>query len=359
MDYLFNPYEIAFCGNSGSGKTTLITHLLKRLSSKYKIGYVKHSGHGFSIDKKGKDSYRAAESGASSVMVADSDHSAIIDFTSEISTRQSALMETEIVFIEGFKDSSIPKVVLIEDKKDNELIGQRFRNVMCVVGKDSDISSNVPYFSSEDVESIKNFVVNYFKEKVVPVYGLVLTGGYSKRMKKEKSTLSYHGIPQAKYCYDLLSSFCEKIFISTREEQTTDFPRINDKFVDFGPVSGILSAMISNPNVAWFVLACDMPFVEKETLSSLMKARNPFKSATVFIGEDGPEPLCTIYEPKSIHSLLRNIGFGKYSPRDFLRSTNTEIVKPEKEYWLDNINTLDEFKEVRKEIQKLNNNTVS
>ena len=57
--YLFNPFEIAFCGYSETGKTTLITSLLKELSPQHKIGYVKHDAHKFQIDYEGKDTYKA------------------------------------------------------------------------------------------------------------------------------------------------------------------------------------------------------------------------------------------------------------------------------------------------------------
>lgn len=49
------------------------------------------------------------------------------------------------------------------------------------------------------------------------IYGLVLAGGKSNRMGKDKSRLHYHGQPHALFLYKLLSKFCEKTFLSVRD----------------------------------------------------------------------------------------------------------------------------------------------
>ena len=57
---------IAVVGSSKSGKTTLIEYLTSRLSNDgLKIGTIKHvhQSH-FSVDKKGKDTWRHAQAGA-------------------------------------------------------------------------------------------------------------------------------------------------------------------------------------------------------------------------------------------------------------------------------------------------------
>lgn len=56
---------ISFLGRPGSGKTTLLEVLIPLLRPKgYRIGTIKHGGHGFSLDQQGKDSWRLAQAGA-------------------------------------------------------------------------------------------------------------------------------------------------------------------------------------------------------------------------------------------------------------------------------------------------------
>jgi len=106
------------------------------------------------------------------------------------------------------------------------------------------------------------------------LYGLVLTGGQSRRMQRDKSALCFHGKPQVQHVFDLLSLYCAKVFVSNRKEQSTleeqkDLPQIHDldEYADVGPLAGILSAMKTYPGVPWIVLACDLPFVSKHILA--------------------------------------------------------------------------------------------
>ena len=62
---------VAIHGPSGSGKTTLIEQLLSRLQAHgLHVGVIKHAHEGFTLDHKGKDSWRMWRSGAQAVLVA-------------------------------------------------------------------------------------------------------------------------------------------------------------------------------------------------------------------------------------------------------------------------------------------------
>ncbi|WP_337251646.1 molybdenum cofactor guanylyltransferase [Maribacter halichondriae] len=95
------------------------------------------------------------------------------------------------------------------------------------------------------------------------IYGLVLSGGKSSRMGTDKGLIDYHGAPQREYLYDLLSQVCERTFISLREEQESELPARMQTIIDLnefkGPYNGLLSAHKKFPDVAWLVLACDLP----------------------------------------------------------------------------------------------------
>ncbi len=187
--------------------------------------------------------------------------------------------------------------------------------------------------------------------KTTPLYGLLLAGGQSKRMGKDKAILVYHDQSQIKYGFKLLSGFCEKVFLSNRPEQSQrdiykDHPQIQDIFPNnIGPMAGILSALRAHPAVAWLVLGCDLPFVDNETLRLLVQNRNPLKTATAYLNSDGnlPEPLCAIYEPQSWFCLLRFFDSGIYSLRKFLVSADTHLLKQPGQNELWNVNTLEEY----------------
>ncbi len=193
------------------------------------------------------------------------------------------------------------------------------------------------------------------KNDLKSLYGLVLTGGKSTRMKKDKSILRYHGKTQVEYSFDLLSKFCEKVFISNRKAQSSlpghkGLPQIHDhpEFRDIGPLAGILSAMTEYPKVAWLALACDLPFLKPKTLQTLIKKRNQNKIATAYLStHDGlPEPLCAIYEPQGKTQLSRFLNKGITCPRKILINSTVELLKQNDKMALENINDPVEYKKV-------------
>ena len=184
------------------------------------------------------------------------------------------------------------------------------------------------------------------------IYGLVLSGGKSTRMGMDKGLIAYHGIPQRDYLYQLLERICDKTFMSIRKEQEAEisstFNTIVDEDVFKGPFNGILSAHKKYPDVAWLVLACDLPLIDEKSLRELIEARKGSAEATAFAqkGNPLPEPLCAIWEPQALKGAKTYLEQGNGScPRKFLINNNTHLVFPENAQVLMNANSEVEYKE--------------
>lgn len=112
------PAIIGFVAYSGTGKTTLIEKLITYLTAKgYKISVIKHTHHRFDVDQPGKDSYRHREAGAGEVLLV-SDQRWVLMHEQEhvqemsIEDQLSKLAPCDLVFLEGFKASPVPKIEL-------------------------------------------------------------------------------------------------------------------------------------------------------------------------------------------------------------------------------------------------------
>jgi molybdopterin-guanine dinucleotide biosynthesis protein A len=192
------------------------------------------------------------------------------------------------------------------------------------------------------------------RKALTELNGLILVGGKSSRMGKDKSVIDYHGKPQIDIAFDLLTPLCKKVFLSVRRSQANQnpykkFPQVQDDpaFEDKGPLAGILSAMKKHPTAAWLVLACDLPFVAEDTLEHLLKHRDPSKIATAYkSSHDGlPEPLCALWEPGHYAAILQFFKEGVHCPRKVLIRSNPQILEPLDPKALDNINDPDEYQE--------------
>ncbi len=180
------------------------------------------------------------------------------------------------------------------------------------------------------------------------INGLVLAGGKSKRMGIAKDLMQWHGKAQRYYAADLLNSFCAETFISCRPEQEKDietgYRALPDSFLDMGPFGGILTALRSQRNRAWLVVACDLPLLNEATLRFLVANRDAKKIATTYQSpHDGlPEPLVTIWEPDSYPALLHFLGKGNTCPRKVLMNNEVLVLHAPQPEALMNVNTPDE-----------------
>jgi molybdenum cofactor guanylyltransferase len=276
--------------------------------------------------------------------------------------------EVELVFVNGNHFKAQRQIVVLDPKKMESLARNAHKLTQIeafLVQEDSPkvlpdflkqkllASSQIPFFKITETAKIADFVVQ--KSPAPKVQGLILAGGYSTRMGTDKGSLNWNGKAQREYLYDLLQSIGIQSFISCRDdqkEQLNGYPSISDTFLNLGPMGAIMSAFRENPTVAWLVIACDLPFLDQLCLEFLIKNRNASAVATAFKSptstEGFPEPLATIWEPKSYQHLLRFLSQGVSCPRKVLINSETHLIETTNSAWLRNVNTKADFLEAEK-----------
>ncbi len=182
-----------------------------------------------------------------------------------------------------------------------------------------------------------------------PLYGLVLAGGTSRRMGRDKAALAYRGQAQLARTFDLVSRHCVRTFVSVRREQTGDpsragYPQIVDVIEDAGPIAGIAAAQGAHPDAGWLVVACDLPFLDDAAIELLVARRGGHPITAYRSTHDGlPEPLCAIYEPSTRAGVLEAITLGRHCPRKFVIASGVPLLEQPDPSALDNVNTPEEF----------------
>lgn len=276
-----------------------------------------------------------------------------LDFKQNLNPFQKRVFfnEQDLIIINGNHFQGKNQIVVIDPRKDLEKKVEKLTDVRLILltAKEQavpDFLTELPNYGSipvlhvEDEEGIANFVKSFVSSQIPALYGLVLSGGESSRMQKDKGSLDYHGNSQREHLYKLLSKYCEKTFVSCNQKQaaaiSANLPVIQDSFLHLGPIGGILSALQSNPDAAWLAVACDLPYLSDKTIEYLVQNRNPSKVATAFLDPKGefPEPLVAIWEPKSYPVLLQFLSQGFSCPRKALINSDIELLKApdEKEF---------------------------
>ena len=365
LEYLHQhgfPFTVAFSGFSGSGKTTLIAKLVERLQHQFKIGYLKTDAHHFDMDKEGKDTHTIKKAGATQIFIRDKKRLAWIGDKSNEENFPAQLLQSDFLLVEGFKNSKLPKIVFLDEKGEmrKKLVNDEIDLPIAYIGTKKKESGLSPYFHRDEVEKIQTFLLSYLKKlaSFADPIGIVLAGGKSQRMGRNKALIQYKDKPQYQVCYDLLQPYCSDVYISLRGEGSQKFdpqyPVLQDRVLNCGPSGAILSTMMQFPSSPLIIIACDLPFLTDKTLKELLNNRDPFKNATYFLNNCGlPEPLCTIYEPKARFRFFDSYAQGVYKLRSILQSEHCREIPFQNGKPLTNVNHPQEYLKAAQEIQSL------
>jgi molybdopterin-guanine dinucleotide biosynthesis protein A len=169
-------------------------------------------------------------------------------------------------------------------------------------------------------------------------------------MQRDKAGLQYAGKSQLERAMELLTPLVTRCFVSVRPDQLNDpqraaYDTITDIKPDLGPMGGIHAALHSYPDHAWLILACDLPFLDRATLQHLIAQRASTRMATAYRSRfDGqPEPLCAIFEPRSLQIIEQSLAQDQQCPRGLLSRSDVKLLDLPNPQALDNINTGEEY----------------
>lgn len=181
------------------------------------------------------------------------------------------------------------------------------------------------------------------------MHGLVLTGGASSRMGRDKATLRYQGAPQWHVAAELLRACGAEPFWSCSARQAAEW-KLGDRAVldvepGHGPASGLHAAFSREHGVAWLVIGCDYPWLEAQDLQRLVDARASAIDAVSYLNDATGEiePMITLWEPAAQRHFVRAFAGGEYSARRILRTCALRVLAPRTPEVLENRNASDAF----------------
>lgn len=155
--------------------------------------------------------------------------------------------------------------------------------------------------------------------------GVVLAGGRSRRMGKDKSSIEVAGQTMLQMAHDKLKSICSEVVVSGMAK-LEGVKSIGDEDFGSGPATGIYSTL-RYANTPVFVLACDMPFVSKSLLQYLLVEHKEDVAATIPIHDGKIQPLCGIYHPRCLSTLTASLAAGELRITDIAQKIGARFVQ--------------------------------
>jgi molybdopterin-guanine dinucleotide biosynthesis protein A len=204
------------------------------------------------------------------------------------------------------------------------------------------------------------------------VIGVVLAGGKNLRFPTLKSFIKIDNSTIIEKNLALLGDIFDEVFISANMPEKYFYlgvPLIGDVLPSRGPMSGIYSSLINAKSDCIFVIACDMPFVERDVVSFICKKHMEISKGGFHKGDDKspscidatipvyngqPQPLLGVYcktalpylEAHLVDYVLKE----KTSMRRLLTEINTHFIDESDIMTIDpdgrsfvNINTMEDY----------------
>ena len=266
--------------------------------------------------------------------------------------------KAQVIIIHSNKEASLQKRLAQLTNVELILLAENVDDVFDFIKQDLSNWQNIPVYRLEETHKIIAFFEAKMQHAKPILNGLVLAGGKSMRMGYDKGAVSWFGKEQRYHVADMLKPFCQEVFISCRTEQKQqidiNYNVLEDTFTGLGPFGAILSAFREQPDKAWLVVACDLPLLETDTFKLLVSQRHVSSIATAFNSPDNefPEPLITIWEPKSYPILLSFLAQGYSCPRKVLINNDVNLLQVPNPDALTNVNTPEDLERVKRTIHQ-------
>lgn len=146
-----------------------------------------------------------------------------------------------------------------------------------------------------------------------PCSAILLAGGESRRMGRDKALLPFGPEALAERLYRLLAASCAEVVVVRSPERGFPVPAarlVPDRHPNRGPLEGIASGLEALNGERALVVACDMPFLTQPVIERIM-AFDPDTPALVPRSDRGLEPLLGVYACSLVPHMRRRLEEGE------------------------------------------------
>lgn len=185
---------------------------------------------------------------------------------------------------------------------------------------------------------------------------VILAGGKSARMGRNKALLDFGGEPLITRVYGILREEFSDVAVSANDPETYQFlniPVIRDIYTAEGSLAGVHAGLLHSRATHCFVVACDMPFVNRELVRYLNRFTKDY-DVVIPVSGTGLEPLHAFYSRNCIPFMEeqleeKNLKIIDLFPRVRVREVRLDEIRehdPEELSYF-NINTPEKYQQAK------------
>lgn len=184
---------------------------------------------------------------------------------------------------------------------------------------------------------------------------VILVGGASRRMGRDKALLEYNGETMVQTLIDRYAAAFGEAAVSVNRAgrfRVRGAAELVDPFPDCGPLNGIIAGFDYTQDDMLFLTATDIPRGTPELAARLAEMCGEHDACVIKSGPKGVEPLFAVYRRSCRDAAAEALGSGRRSFRAVFDKLNVRFVTPEEldgfdlDYILDNVNTPEEYEKI-------------
>lgn len=158
--------------------------------------------------------------------------------------------------------------------------------------------------------------------------GVVLCGGKSTRMGRDKALIEVQGRPLVALVAERLASVADPVLLAsgdTGRYPHLGYPEVTDSHPDAGPLGGLIATLRESPHDLVAAAAVDMPFISPSVLLKLQRLHLG-EDAVVPVTAEGIQPLHALYSKSALPKLEAALAEGKLSLKRLIADLSVREV---------------------------------
>ncbi|MEN6620195.1 MAG: molybdenum cofactor guanylyltransferase [Smithella sp.] len=176
---------------------------------------------------------------------------------------------------------------------------------------------------------------------------IILAGGKSSRMGRDKSLLTTDNIPLIKKIASQLDGYFKEIIIGANDVEKYRFlqlPVVPDLVEGKGPLMGIYSTLLSSKHEINFVIACDIPDLDMNYITELIRQAKDYQVVIPAWSDGRLEPLFAVYKKSILSNIKELIDADQRKIRLLFESVDVKYMPlPDEAKWYRNLNTMEDY----------------
>ena len=188
---------------------------------------------------------------------------------------------------------------------------------------------------------------------------IILAGGKSSRMGKDKALLTFQEKPLLTNIYEQVSLFSQQVYIVTPWSEKymglipDDCIFIKEEKIFQGPLAAFAEAL-EYTDADWiFLLACDLPYLNLAPIQTWLRQLSELPAdAIAFLARNkkGWECLCGFYRRSCLASLKEHLDSGNRSFQSWLSQKKVIPILVKNQNIFFNCNTVEDYLKIKSEI---------